>query len=285
MGPEKKDQEEPIDDGVSIKVFHGLEDKEGRDLAFGDVIPKDYKDKEYLKGVDSFDKLFQNFDNAQKLIGSRPAGIPSADAPVEDWLKFHSQTAPKEAKDYQMPETEFSKANGRDEVFGSTMKELFKKAELSQKQVDILAEGYDAYNGVLTEKGKAANEAREKEFDAKINALYPDNRDGALKIAKDLMSANIPNELKPLLSNLSNDAMLLIAATMNSVHDKYIKDDKIGGGGKGGGTNTAELRAEAMKIMQTKEYKDFRSLGHDEAQTKVQELYSSIAAIEAGKKK
>ena len=271
-------------DSMSIKVFHGLEDKEGRDLSIEDVIPADYKEKEYLKGIDSFDKLFQAHDNAQKLIGSRPAGIPGEGASDEDWAKFHSTTAPKEAKDYTLFETEFGKKTGRDEAFGDQMKDLFKAADVTQRQADILVKGYDKVSEGLHAKVAEANTARDKEFDTKIDAMYPDNREAAMKTAKDLMSANIPDELKPSLEGLSNEAMLLIMTTMNSVHDKYIKEDGIGGGGAGGGADAAGMRTEAMKIMQSEAYKDFRNPGYDDAQNKVKELYANIAKVEDAKK-
>ena len=47
-------------------------------------IPDAYKDRPYLKGVDSVDKVYEMLDGSQKLLGQRPAGIPAPDAKPEE---------------------------------------------------------------------------------------------------------------------------------------------------------------------------------------------------------
>ena len=39
-------------------------------------VPDAYKDRPYLKGVDSVDKVYEMLDCSQILFGQRPAGIP-----------------------------------------------------------------------------------------------------------------------------------------------------------------------------------------------------------------
>jgi hypothetical protein len=52
-------------------------------------IPESYQDRGWAKDIKSQEDLWKLTDNAQSLIGKRPAGIPTADAPQEEWDKFY----------------------------------------------------------------------------------------------------------------------------------------------------------------------------------------------------
>jgi len=45
-------------------------------LDMATALPPEYRDKPYFKGKD-FVSIVKEFDNAQKLIGARPSGIPA----------------------------------------------------------------------------------------------------------------------------------------------------------------------------------------------------------------
>lgn len=245
------------------------------------AIPPEHRDKDYFKDL-TFDRMVNEFVGLKSKLGERPpVGVPGADATPEQITTFYDALRPKDTKEYEFPETEFSKAHGRDEQFQTKMRDVFHKAGVSTYQAKVLTEGYDA---VLAEFQQQGAEADQK-FDDKITEIYgAEGRDKALKMAKDLMIENIPPDLKPLLDNLPNHALLLLTTTLNSVHKKYVQEDTLDGGAKPGSADETSLRQQALDIMQSKAYKDFREPGHDEAEAKLQEIYAQIGAIVDSKK-
>ena len=94
-------------------------------------IPDAYKDRPYLKGVDSVDKVYEMLDGSQKLLGQRPAGIPGPDAKPEEIEKFYSATRPKTAAEYQF---EIDPSIKADEKVIGKMKDLMFKHGLTPAQ-------------------------------------------------------------------------------------------------------------------------------------------------------
>ena len=239
------------------------------------AIPPEYRDKSYFKDLD-FPGLIKQHAELQSKLGQRPpVGVPGADATSEQIESFYASLRPKEATSYEFPETEFSKAQPRDENFQNQMRDVFHKAGISQHQANILTEGYDE---ILTGLHSKVTENDQK-FDDQITEIYKDGREEALTRAKDLMSQNIPESLKPLLNEIPNNALLLLTTTLNNVYDKYIKEDSIHDGDPTFGDPVA-LRREAMEIMQSNAYKDFRNPGHEAAKQKVAELYKQIGVAQ-----
>lgn len=251
------------------------------DIDMTTAIPPEHRNKEYFKDI-TFDKLINEHVGLQTKLGQRPpVGVPGADATPEQIEAFYSQLRPKEASEYAFPETEFSKEHGRDEAFQTAMKDVFFKAGISPHQVQILTEGYDA-----VAQGLMAKEAeKDTEFDNKITELYKDNRETVLNQTKELMKDHIPEELKAELPNLDNRALLMLTTTLASFHKKYIAEDGVGPGNRPATGDPVALREEAMAIMKSPEYKDFRNPGYDAAQQKVKDIYAQIAEIQKGTNK
>ena len=246
------------------------------EINMAEALPPEHRNKEYFKDI-TFEKMVNEFVGLQTKLGERPAvGVPNADATPEQLDAFYNSLRPANLDEYQIPETDFSKDKGRDETFQKSMKEVFYKAGVSQRQVNILTKEYDGLMAQMLEQGEEAD----KKFDEKITEVFKDNREQALTRAKDLMRENIPEEFKPLLENIPNSALLLLTTTLNGVYDKYIKEDGVGTQASVATADPIALRAEAMKIMQSAEFKDFRNPGYDAAQDKVKQIYKQIAEIQ-----
>lgn len=264
--------------GANVDHKPGTEDPQytSPDLNMAEAIPPQFRDKEYFKDI-TFERLINDHVNLQSKLGQRPpVGVPDANATPEQVEQFYSTLRPKEASEYEFPETDFSKEKGRDEHFTTGMREVFHKAGISKHQAKILTEGFDAYTaGRLAESLKA-----DEQFDTKITEIYGDKRDEALTRAKNLMKENIPEDMKPLLDTLPNNALLLLTTTLNKVHDKYIKEDSITPTNQPGSDDPTALQEEARRIMQSEDFKDFRRPGYDKAQKRVTEIYNRIAALQ-----
>jgi len=272
--------------GVKIDMQYGSigEKHVPIDINMAEALPPEHRDKEYFKDI-TFEKMTNEFVNLQTKLGERPTvGAPDVNSSQEQRDAFYNSLRPKGMDEYTFPETDFAKANAGDENFKKTsedfqtnMRSVFHEAGISQHQADKLTVGYDK----LLETAEAKIVADDENFDQKITDTFgKDGREAALTQSKNLMRDNIPEDMKPLLNNLSNDALLLLTTTLQSVHKKYISEDKIGPGSPGAVGDTKALRAEAMTIYQSKEYRDFRNPGHDSAVEKYKSLYGQIGAIQ-----
>jgi hypothetical protein len=248
---------------------------------FTSVIPEAYKDKPYMKEVTSFDKLFQDFDNAQSLIGQRQEGldIPGADATPEQIQAYVDKIKPESVEAYTFPETEYSKKFGRDEAFQGQMKELFHKAGLQPWQVNTLTEGYDAaLFGKANEMASSA-ENQAADFEKLAEGHFGEAKEEKLRIANEILKANTPEAFKEHLAKLPNESLMVLSGVLNNVYDKFMKEDDLNTGGKGTATDTAALQEEARQLMADPAYKDFRNPKHDQIVKRVNELYDQIGNI------
>lgn len=234
------------------------------------VIPEAYKDKPYLKGVDSIDKVYKMLDGAQELIGKRPAGIPAADASPEEKAKFYEALGrPKAATEYA-----FDGADKADPKFLPKLQEAFHKHNLTQEQ----AKGVFAdVSSVLQELAKTNSDAAvqaDADFDKLADQQFGTNRDKVLSNAKGLLDKFTSPTMKDHLGKLSNENLIIMADVLNNISSKYIKESSAPGGQPPAtGSSPTELRAKAQELMQSKEYNDPFHANHDKVVKQVQELY------------
>lgn len=245
------------------------------------AIPPDFRNKPYFQKITSFEQLVKEFDNVQHLIGKRPSVIPGPDARPEERARFYEALRPKDAKEYEFPETEYSKKFGVNEPAREKMREVFHKLGLDKTQVSGLAEAYDA----MAMEARTAEDAM---LDERLEKMFPGKRDEALDTARNLMKEHIPQDLRPLLAQVSGASLLLLTTTLNSVYKKYISQDAMPSSqssGTGGAADVDALRQEAHTLMKSPEFKDFRNAGHDRAQARVKEIYKQIDLALRGAKK
>lgn len=252
---------------------------------FETVIPEEFKDRAYLNdlkalpvGPDGFKALFKKLDGAQSLIGKK-TGVPAADAPDEEWEKFHSSLRPGKAEEYEL--------ESADPEFGKTVKEMFHEAGLSKRQAAKLVAKWDAYVGEKTKAQREADEKLDKEFTELTEKTFGPENAQVLERSKALLQKLTPDNVKPFLVKLPNESLVVLASVMESVHAQYIKEDKIGGGdGAGGGaTDVASLREEAQKLQASPEWKDAWHPKHEEVKRKVNDIYTTIGRLSSGGKK
>jgi len=246
---------------------------------FASAIPEAFKDKPYMKEVNSFDKLFADFDNAQSLIGQKGAEIPGKEATPEEITAYTEKIRPESKDAYEFPETEYTKKFGKDEIFQGEMGDLFHKAGLLPHQAKILTEGYDAAMFGRANEAAAGAEAQAGDFEKLADGHFGADKDAKLKIANEIMKQHTPEAFKPQMENLSNEALMVLSSVLNNVHDKFMSEDDLNIGGVGSGTDAASIQAEARALMQTPAYKDFRNPDHDSTVKRVNEMYEQVGRV------
>lgn len=248
-------------------------------IAIMDAAPPEFREKPYLKNIKDIPSLFKEFDGLQTKLGQRPSvGAPAADAKPEEVEAFYNSLTPKDAKEYQIPETEFSKNNPRDAKFLDGMKEIFKKSGMSQYHAGKFLPLAEEYLAQYTAGLRDENDAK---FETEIKTQFGAELEPSMKAAKELIADNIPKELLPRLEKMTNDDLLLMTVMAKNLHDKYIKEDSVLKNQRpAGGGDVNALYEEARKLQLSPEYQDFRRAGHDAAVKRVEELYQQIAGLE-----
>lgn len=242
-----------------------------------DVIPVDFREKGYMKGVENFEQLFKKLDGSQTLVGER--AIPGEGATDEDWDKYYKSTGkPESADKYEFnTETKLPEGTERNPELEGKFKELMHRAGISQKQAGVLSKGYDELMvGVLNAKAEADKQA-DINFDALGDKVFKDQKTAVLERSKQLIDAHIPEEMKEALSTLPNESLIIMAGVLEGVRAKYINEDAPGGGAPtGGAVNMEERRAEARTLMNSEAYTNQFHKDHETTKAKVNELYAPL---------
>lgn len=253
-------------------------------------VPDAYKDKPWAKGIDSTDKLWAMNDGAQELIGKRPAGIPAPDAPQAEWDKFYEAVGrPKTATEYQFDygkNADGTLKTAPDAKWEAGIKEMMFKHGVTSKQAVAMQKDFDGIVANMI-KEKGIQTAQENtDFSKTATELFGAERDNVLANGKALLTEHVKDpRIQAALAKLPNEALMILAATMKSFSDKYIKSPSAptnppGASGTGvNGSGKAEMMTEARRLMTTPEYSN--SMHPDNAKTlaRVNQLYIDAAKL------
>ena len=145
-----------------------------------------------------------------------------------------------------------------------------------------MQEGYDGIiNKAAGEQGITEAD-NDKEFGELTSTYFGEKQETVIALANKMIAENIPENLKPFLENLDNKALVLLAATLDGVRNKYIKEDdggSLGGDIISGGESKESLQAEARAIMMKPEYSNAFHPLHQGLMEKKNAIYAKIASI------
>ena len=217
------------------------------------VIPVEFKDKPYLKGVDSSDKLFKMLDGAQTLLGQPRGPVKPADtAPqAEKDAYYESLGRPKTAAEY--------KFEGEDKTAPAVLEKLkgmFFKHGVSAEAAKGQWADFQAIVGEAAKADVDARNAADVAFTKLGTDIFGAERDKVLATSKALIAANAsPAALaimeKLPIEKLPNEALIVLADVLNNISKKYIKPDGAPAGGPtNAGVTQSELQAQARLLME-----------------------------------
>jgi len=255
------------------------------------AVPEAYATKEWAKGVKSPDDLWKMTDNAQSLIGKRPAGVPAPDAPDSEWDKFYAAAGrPEKADGYKFPDVE-----GLPEGFDlapikSKAADILHGAGLNQKQAEKVFQMFmkaelDAANGnktQLTEHQKALD----AEFDKVVKEHFGDKFETAQQVALDFVSKHVPEGLRSAYSEIADNpkALAALIAATNAAHNEIEKvkkeygvEGKITSGDQSSSESIEDVRKELATLRTSKEAKDFLNPNHKKTMERINELSGKVS--------
>jgi hypothetical protein len=247
---------------------------------FMTTIPEAFRGKPYLEGVGDMESLMVKFDGAQTLIGKR-VGLPEEGAKPEAWDAYYKdQGRPDTPEGYGIhaPDSE-----GEVATFDKGVQEMFHKAGVSMRQAEQLQNGYEALMLKANEAVGEGQGIKDQEFDSMLDQQFGAKQDEVLAVGKKLLDENVPESLKPLLAGLDNKALMILAGVLDGVNTKYIREDAAGalrGAQISSGQTIADLRAEGVRLMGSKEYRDSTHPGHGAVTGKIGEVYAKIGKLQ-----
>lgn len=255
-----QDQPKPTDEPIKFE--------------FDKVVPEAYRGKEYLKGIDSFEKLFSKFDGAETLLGKRPAGIPADDAKPEEVENFYSTLRPKEHTEYEIPVDNIPESMRAKEESITAVKQIYHKAGLSKHQAKVVNEGLTNMVLDAAKAKQAADEKNDVDFDKLGDDVFGADKDKVLASSKKIIQEHVDPKMAPHMETLPNESLIILASVVNNLKVKYMKEDEIPTDEITGTGMTAEqIREKGRKLMASEAYTNVRHPDHKKTVDEVAKLY------------
>lgn len=237
------------------------------------ALPDAYKDKPYLKGVDSMDKVYAMLDGAQVLIGKKGPSVPAVDAPQADKDAYYEALGrPKTAAEYK-----FDGMDKADLKFLPRVQGAFHKHGLTADQAKgVWADVNVALTEHMAEKGIVDQQAN-VDFTKLATDTFGVDRDKVLARGKELIEANISPAMKPAVSKLDNNSLVVLADVLRNLDKKYIKQDGAPGGAPAASSSTPDdIRAQARLLMEKQKGMSSMSEEFNALQKQINSLYDQL---------
>lgn len=248
-------------------------------------VPEEYAQAGWAEGIQSYDDLWKMTANAQSLIGKRPAGIPTQDAPSEEWDKFYTAMGRPESPDLYKLNSEFEGLPEGIDIseYEGKAKQFFHKLGLSPAKAQ---EAWNDYIGMELEALQRVNEqSSEKtknldaEFEKLTQELWGDKYEQVSKQAQDFIAQSLPESLKGVVSEVANNpralAVLIKVAEsaqtqISQIKQKYGAEDKLVSGTQAPGMSQEEivkrLTEENLKARSAEPFSQERKAAEMEAE-------------------
>lgn len=248
-----------------------------------EVVPQELRTRPYLQDIlkkeqaEGLPDVFKKLDNAESLIGRRPA-IPGKDAKPEDLDKFFEGFRPEKPEDYQMQVDKDAKP---DPKFLSAVQRAFHMGNLSPRQAQRFMEDFQkSMKEYVTEQGKAQAALKVKadqEFEEIAKIGLGEKNKPILDRAWKVIDENTPAAYKNLLPKLDPKLRVVLAAVVNSVFEKYAPADELNPNGDRSREGDLETERAEIKKLQAKLVKmDMMDPEYEPSRQKVNDFYKRL---------
>lgn len=244
-----------------------------------------------LKDVKTSADLAKMYLDTKKLVGQK-LGIPGPDATPEAKAAFYEALGvPKDPAgyDFKVPDNiPEAMKEAYDEEHAKKWAGLFQKHGVPKEAAQALRNELFAEISEEVKSMQEAADVSDKQFAELAKSIYGDDAkaSAALQSARTIIERHLPAPLKAALGQLSNTALLAVAAAISGETKALTGEDKTisrEGGDAGGGQTKEQLRAEARRLQALPEYNSpFTAKGkegHEEVVKNVKALYDRIGKM------
>lgn len=242
-------------------------------------VPEKYADAQWAKGIDSYDKLFDQFANAQSLIGKKTIGIPGPDASDQEWNDYFSKVRPEK---YEMPKRDLPEELTKDRKPDEKLFNTFHELGLTQRQVDGIFKYYD---GVVKQNYEAQKNQRaqiDAQFDELATKTWGAETDSVIARSGELLAKYAPESMREHLNKLDNNSAILLAGVINNMAQAYAAED--GSGGKGAAVSAESydsLMAKATEIRNNPALLDQFHPQYESLKTQLTDIYRKAERLKS----
>lgn len=261
-------------------------------------IPEELKDKPYIQNLLKHEspqtEIWKQFAGIQEVLGRRPGGMPADDASDEDWNKWVTAIQPKDTSVYgdvkpAIPEDKQHLKEMIDASYDndtvSKMLETFRENGVPKRAVANIMKAYNELQLAAAEKfhsqTKQEYDSLNKNFDEVFTQHFGNEKDKVLNVGQKFLKDNVPDNLKPHIDSLSNEALAVIAGLAYNIHNKYGKEDSLPNNSNSGGVgnDVISLKAKMNELMSDAAYANPMSPKHESLVQQVRELGSRLGKL------
>ena len=243
------------------------------------LIPTDLHDRGWAKpflekpwSPETAGEVFKKLEGAESLLGKKTL-IPDDKSDPKDVEAFYSKLGLEKPEGYDV------KGLGEkpDEVFSKEVQAAAHKGRLTQKQLSDFLGDLGPKVAARQKAVAEAQAARDAEFEAIVKTTFGADNAKVLARATELLKEHTPENLRPFIDKLDNNALAILTGITDSFARKYMSEDELrakdGKGGAGGATKEA-LSAEAIKLQSSPAFKDFQHPEYAATQKRIAEIYA-----------
>lgn len=265
---------------------------------FDSFVPDEYKGKEWVQNIAKAEnprlEIFKQIEHKDSLIGrQQQIQMPAGDATPEQWKTYFRATGvPETAEGYKY---EGYKAEGEDAKIADALNksrspEFLKDMAMAAHELGLrpdqyakMAEKQDALQ-IKHHKQALADlqvrmAAQNQDLVARSNELFGQRREQVIKNGEKLLEL-VPQNIRPVLAQLDNNGRIALAAVLDSIHERYVKEDRTPlrntGNQTHSGSSVDELRAERMSLMQQEGSERMNSDSYKRIQARIVEINNTI---------
>jgi len=245
------------------------------------VVPDAYKDRGWVEKVKSPDDLWKTLDNAQSLLGKRPAGIPANDAPQEEWDAFFKVARPESPDKYALSEIEGLPQGIDLTPYKADAQKLMFEAGLTQRQADAM---WKQYVGLEMGAVVKSQEGLDKRFDETLAKAFPEKADVAQKVAQDAINELVREDLRGSFVDNPEGMVAMIElangyeAKMAKLRAEYGAEGKLPDGGQQvPAVDINEVVQKQAKLRVSAAAQDFTHPDHKKTMEEITALQAVVA--------
>lgn len=284
------------DGSMTLKV--GTTPPDDNRKMFDSFVPDEFRAKEWVQNIAKAEnprvELFKQIEHKDSLIGKQMSlSLPGDDATPEQKATFRKAIGiPDSVDEYKYDG--WTTAEGDDKTLAEQLhkarspeyiKSMAAKAHeigLTPKQFATLAEEQDKYQITKHKADVIAWQKQAAEQDQatlkRATEIFGNRLPQVQKNAEYHLQF-VPENVKPLFANATPEMRIGLAAIIDSIHQRYVKEDNINTGNTThSGSSVADMRKERLALMQLPAASDMGHPQYGDIQKQIKDLNSRMTA-------
>lgn len=228
-------------------------------------IPDEFKDEKWAKQIKTENDLWNQFSNAQKLIGQK--GLLGA---------------PENPEEYTFKSIEDLKDIDRDENIDNKVKNLLHKHKIPKEIGEALVQDYENLVYEIQKPNIENQQKVEKDFIELRKQVFGDKADSVTEDFKSIMRDTLGDKkhLADKMMELPNDQLVTLMTFAKNIHDKYVGEKKIPASSSTTTSQGGDLKSQFQELSSMKlQVRQDTNLNETVKRQKIQMLNQKIMKI------